>query len=163
MMVSAYSAFGGRSDHHRLRRAGRGVVVVAAVLLTEVVAEQRLVPVEDAVDCLGVGVQQQLVRVATVAGFGVVGPVHAVAVALAGLDVGQEAVPDERVHLRQGDPGLGVIRVEKAQLDTLGDLAEQREVRAGAVVGGAQRIRLTAPDLLGNGVGIRDLGQGAPF
>ena len=152
-----------RVDHHRLRHARRRVVVVAAVLVTEVVAEQRLVPVEDAVDRLGVGIQQQLVRVATVAGFGVVGPVHAIAVTLARLDIGHEAVPDERVHLGQGDPGLVVIRVEQAQLNTLGDLAEQREVGAGAVVGGAKRIGLTAPDLLRNGVGTRDLGQGAPF
>ena len=55
------------------------------------------------------------------------------------------------------------VGVEQAQLDALGDLAEQREVGAGAVVGGTERIGLAAPDLLRNGVGIRDLGQVAPF
>ncbi len=43
---------------------GRGVVVVARVRVAEVVAEQRLVPVDVAGGRLGVGVEQQLVRVA---------------------------------------------------------------------------------------------------
>ena len=73
--------------------------------------------------------------------------------------LGRKPCQTNAVHLGQGDPGLGAVRVEQAQLDTLGDLAEQREVGAGAVVGGAERIGLAAPDLLRNGVGIRNLGQ----
>ena len=152
-----------RVDDHRFGHARGGVVVVAAVLVTEVVAEQRLIPVEDAVDGLGIRIEEQLVRVAPLACAGVVWAVHAVAVPLAGLDVRQEAVPDECVHLGQRDSGFAAVGVEQAQFDALGDLAEQCEVGAGAVVGGSERIGLTAPDLLRNGVGNRDLGQGAPF
>ena len=134
-----------RVDHHRLRHARRGVVVVAAVRVAEVVAEQRLIPVEGSVDGLGVRVQQQLVGVAALAAGRIVGAVHAVAVPLARLDVGHEPVPDESIDLGQRDPGLGSVRVEQAQLDPLGHLAEQGEVGARAVIGGAQRIGLAPP------------------
>ena len=63
--------------------------------------------------------------------------------------LGHEAVPDEAVDLGQRDPGLGAVGVEQAQLDPLGDLAEHREVGARAVVGRAQRIRLTRPHFTG--------------
>ena len=56
----------------------------------------------------------------------VVGAVHAVAVALAGLDAGQVGVPDEAVDLGQLDAGLGAVVVDQAELDPLGDLGEQR-------------------------------------
>ena len=134
-----------RVDHHRLRHARRGVVVVAAVGVAEVVAEQRLVPLEVAVDGFRVRVDQQLVRVAPVPGGRVVGPVHPVAVALTGFDGRQKAVPDEAVHLVQRHPGLGAVGVEEAQLHLLGDLAEYREVGARAVVGRAQRVGLAGP------------------
>ena len=70
----------------------------------------------------------------------VVRAVHAVAVALAGLDAGQVAVPDEAVDLGQLDAGLGALVVDEAQLDPLGDLGEEGEVDAGAVVRGAERV-----------------------
>lgn len=92
------------------------------------------------------------------AGLGIVRTVHPVPVALAGFDVGQETVPDERVHLGQGHPGLlepsRFIDTEKAQLDALGDLAEQREVGAGTVVGRPERVGLAAPYLLGTALGF---------
>ena len=136
-----------RVDDHALGHAGRRVVVVAAVRVAEVVAEQRLVPVERAVDGLGVGVEQQLVGVAAHPGPGVVGAVDAVSVALPGLDVGQKTVPDESVHLGQGDAGFGAVRVEQAQLDQLGGFTEQREVGAGPVIGGAEGVGLAGPRL----------------
>jgi hypothetical protein len=64
--------------------------------------------------------------------------VDPVAVALARLHGGQVAVPDEAVDLAQGDPGLGLVVGEQAQLHALGDLGEDREVRPGAVVARAQ-------------------------
>ena len=45
------------------------------------------------------------------------------------------------------DPGLGAVRVEQAQLDPLGDLAEHGEVGAGSVVGRAERVGLARPDV----------------
>ena len=67
-----------------------------------------------------------------------------VAVALARADIRQVRVPAVAVDLRQLDPLLaaarGVVAVQQAQLDALGDAAEEREVGPGAVVGGAQRV-----------------------
>ena len=59
----------------------------------EVVREERLVPLPRAVDRLGVRIEQQLRRVAPVPLVGRPRAVHAKAVALPGLHVGQVAVP----------------------------------------------------------------------
>ncbi len=55
-------------------------------------------------------------------------------------------MPDEAVDLGQRQPGLGAVGVEQAQLDAFGGLAEHREVGAGAVVGGPERIGLAGPN-----------------
>ena len=137
-----------RVDDHAVLHVGGGVVVVAGVGVAEVVAEQRLVPVDRAGGGLGVGVEQQLVGVAAQPALWVVRAVHAVAVALPRLHGRQVAVPDEPVDLGQLDARLVAAgAVEQAQLDPLGDLAEQREVRAAAVEGGAQGVRRARPAL----------------
>ena len=133
------------ADHHRLGHRGRRIVVVAAVRVVEVVAEQRLVPLEGAVDRFGIRVEQQLVRIAPLPRGRIVGAVHAVAVALTRLDAGQKAMPHEAIHLGQRDPCLRAVGVEQTQLDPLGHLAEHREISAGTVIAGAQRVGLTAP------------------
>ena len=124
------------------------VVGVALARVVDVVAEQRLVAVEVAVECLGVGVDEQLVRVAAVAVGRVVGAVDAVGVALAGHDAGQVAVPDVRVDLFERDAGFGAVRVNEAQLDLFRDIGEQGEVGAGTVVRGAQGVGVSGPDLV---------------
>ena len=136
-----------RVDHHRAHRVRRRVGVVERLRVAEPVGEQRLVPLVAPVDRLGVRVEQQLVRVAAQPARRVVRAVHAVAVPLAGHDPGQVAVPDQRLAFRQVDPGLLAVVVEQAQLDPVGDLREQREVGAAAVVGGAERVRVARPDL----------------
>ena len=142
-----------RVDHHAVGHVRGRVVVVARVGVAEVVAEQRLVPVDLAGGRLRVGVEQQLVGVAALALGRVPGAVHPVAVALARLHRGQVAVPDVGVDLGQLDPGLGRLSAcpyfEQAELDAVGHLAEQREVRAGAVERGAERVGLAGPDLQG--------------
>ena len=140
-----------RVDHHAVRHVRGGVVVVLAVLLTEVVGEQRLVPLDVAAGRLGVGVEEQLVGVAAQAVLGVPRAVDAVAVALAGLHGRDVAVPHVGVDL--GDLELrldelaGVVGVglEQAQLDALGDLAEDREVGAAAVERRAEGVRRARP------------------
>ena len=59
-------------------------------------------------------------------------------------DAGQITVPDEPVHLVQGDPSPAPSGVEQAQLHPLRDAGEQGEVGPDAVVGRAQRIRCRA-------------------
>ena len=67
-----------------------------------------------------------------------------VAVVLGRPDVGQVGVERSRGPLREQDPLLRVV-VEQAQLDGLRHLREDREVRACAVVGGAERERAARP------------------
>ncbi len=138
-----------RVDDHPEGHVPHGVVVVARVGITEVVAEQRLVPVDLAGRGLGVGVEQQLVGVAPKAALGVPRTVDAVAVALSRLDLRQVAVPDVAVDLGHRHARLGdrapCPDVDQAQLDLLGHLAEQREVGAVAVEGGAERVGLARP------------------
>src|SRR5437588_11503028 len=56
-------------------------------------------------------------------------------------------MPREGVLLLERQPGLPTLLVEQAELDMLGDLAEQSEVGAVAVERGAQRIRPPGPNL----------------
>ncbi len=128
------------------RHVRAGVLVVAGVRARlEVVAEDRGVPVDLAVGGLGVGVEQQLGGVAAQPVRRLEGPVHAVAVALARLHVRQVAVPHVRVHLVDGEARLGAVGVDQAQLHPLGDLAEQREVRAAPVEGRAEGVGGAGP------------------
>src|SRR5438132_12084216 len=94
-----------------------------------------------------VRIEQELARVAANAVLGGIRTVHPVAVALARTDAGKVRVPREGVHLLERQPGLRTLLVEKAELDLLGDLAEQSEVRAVAVERGAQRICAPRPYL----------------
>ena len=83
------------------------VGVVALVGGRPAVAVDGFVPGDLALDGLGVRVEEELGRVAAQPGARVPGAVDPVAVALAGLDVGELAVPDVAGPLGQGVPGLG--------------------------------------------------------
>ena len=133
----------------------RGAVVdVRLVGVVELVREAGRVPRDLAVDGLGVGVEEQLGRVAPQALGRLPRAVDPVAVALARTDVGEVGVPAVAVDLGQRDAHLGqrLARLddggdvlEQAELDALGGAAEQREVRARPVVHGAQRVRAADP------------------
>ena len=118
--------------------AGGVAGVDAQVVGAAVVGIGRLAPDDLPVDRLGVGVQEQLGRVAAAAGFGVVGPVDPVAVAAPGFHALEMAVPAVGVDLGQGVPVLPAF-VEEAQLDCFGRLREDGEVGAETVEGGTQR------------------------
>ena len=141
----------GLIDHDGLEHRARVVALVerqVLALVADAIGQMRVGPGELAAEPLAIGVNQKLVRIEAVAGFGIVGPVHAIAVELAGLRVGQVAVPDILGALRQRDavdlvpPGL----VEQAQFDLLGGAGEQREVGAATVPGGAKRMRRAGRD-----------------
>ena len=133
----------GGVDDLGLGHVGRAVALVegqVAVLVADGVAEQRLGPAQPAHQLAGIGVDQQLVGVEAVAGVGLVGAVHAVAVDLPGVGVGQVAVPDLVGVFGQFDTlqftlALGV---EQAELHLGGMGGKQREVDPQAVPGGAQ-------------------------
>ena len=125
---------------------GAVALVGDKVVAAQRVAEDGRIPVDPALDRLGVGVEQQLGRVAAVPVVGLVRAVDPEAVALAGPDIGQVAVPAQRGDLGEGDALLVALVVEQAEVDAGGDIGEQGEVGAGAVVAGAQGERLSGPE-----------------
>ena len=150
----------GLVDHHRLEHRARVVAAVEREVLAPVadaIGEMRVGPGEMPAEPLAVGIDQQLVRIEAEAGFGLVRAMHPIAIELARLRVRQIAVPDVVGALRQGDaldlvaPGL----VEQAQLDLLGACGEQREIRAAAVPGRAERMRQSRPTCAGQTSGTR--------
>ena len=131
-----------------------GVVLVVGLevgdvgVVGDVGQRARLVPQDLALDRLRVRVDEQLAGVEAVALLGLVRAVDAVAVALAGADAGQVAVPVVGRALDHLDARLDVLgAVEQAQLDALGVLAEEAEVRPAAVPRRAERERAAGPDL----------------
>jgi hypothetical protein len=134
-------------DDDREHRLAEVVVGVALLGVLEVVREERLVVGDLSLDRLGVRVEQELAGVAPVAVLGLVRPVHAEPVALPRLQPGDVGVPHEAVHLGQVDARLAEVVVDEAQLDPLGDLAEQGEVDPATVVGGAEGVWRSGPDL----------------
>ena len=148
-------------DHDRLGHERRRVALVGRpVLVADPIAEERVVPAHGSVQSLGVRVDEQLCRVEAVPVMRRIGPVHAVAVALAGARIGQVAVPDELAALGEAHALLVSGLVEEAQVDGGRVLAEEREVHPRAVPGRAERIRLAPPDPHGH-VERSALGMGA--
>ncbi|BCW49297.1 hypothetical protein StoSoilB13_16390 [Arthrobacter sp. StoSoilB13] len=133
-------------DDHAQHHVRCGVSVIPGVRVPHVVGEQGRVPIDLTMDGLGVRVQQQLVGVEPLAGVGVVGSVHPIAIFLSGLDLRQVAVPHVAVYLGDIYADFPAVVVEEAQLHFLGLLAEQREVGAGPVKGGSKRIGRSRPD-----------------
>ncbi len=90
--------------------------------------EDSLVPFDLAFYGGGVGVKEQLGRVATQPVAGRPRAMYAQAVALTGADPGEKPVPYMARMRGQLDPLLGPFRVEKAHLDGLCDLGRHRKI-----------------------------------
>src|SRR5262249_52920206 len=106
---------------------------------------ERRVRCHLAVDCLAVGVKQQLRAVAPVSAAQVIRAMNAESVLLARPYVGQVTVPDEAIDLAQPDPRLVFVRVEKAELYQFSDLSEDREVGSRTIPGRSERISRARP------------------
>ena len=124
----------GGVDDAGLQHEGRAVALVEGQVVAglDLVAEQRRVPLELADHLLGVGIEQQLVGIEAVAGRGLVGAVHAIAVDRARPRIGQVAVPDLVGVFGQCDAlelALAAI-VEQAELD-LGGVQDRKLTPAG--------------------------------
>ncbi len=147
---------------HGLGHVRRGVPVVP-----DGVGDVPLGPVADgaaggvvrgvaAVDGAGVRVEQQLRRVPAGARPRVPPAVHPEAVAGAGQDAGQVAVPGLEVLLGEAVPGLPAVLVEQAQVDGLRAGRPEREVGAPGALGagaeaGAERLPAAGPGGVGPG------------
>src|SRR5690606_1798748 len=104
---------------------GPAVGIVGGVGVVLRIRKAGPVPVDVAVDRLGVGIDQQLGGVAPVAFGGIPGSVHSVAVALTASDPGKVGVPAVGVDFLQGDAGLLAVLVEEAQLHLLRSFGEE--------------------------------------
>src|SRR5215831_5319865 len=136
----------GGVDHPAFRNKGGAVPLVKAEVLVgmvEGVGEQLRAPFEAANELLGVGIDQQLVRVEAVSGFGFVWSIGAVTIADARPCRGQVAVPNLVGVFRQLDAlELGsAIAVEEADLDPCGVGGKYREVDAEPIPGRTKRER----------------------
>ncbi len=145
----------GRIDHHAFRHHECRIAPVEgeiAAAVADPVAEDRIVPADLAVEFQRVGVEQQLVGIEAVAVVRLVGTVDAIAVKLAGADLGQVAVPDLVGVFRKRHPGqlAPSAAVEEAELDPAGVGGEEREIRARSVPGRTERKRTA----LGEGVAV---------
>src|SRR5215213_928494 len=120
---------------------GVGVVVPHQVIPTpHRIAEDRSVPVDSACERTCVWIDEELGPVEAMSGLRIPGAIDPIAIALAGTDTREIAMPDVGANLSQGHtllvlPGV----VEQAQLDLCRVLAEQREVRSNAVPRRAER------------------------
>ncbi len=101
----------------------------------------------DAADGPGVGVEEQLARVAAQAVPRVQRSLHPVAVGLSGPDAGDDAVPDPRVVVVQLDLGLVALVVEEAHGDPFGDGRGDREVNPAVHHGRAEVGAVARPGL----------------
>ena len=139
-------------DDDRGHRVAEAVFLVASgarVLGVDVVGEERGVTVEFSVVGAGVGIDQQLVRVAALARAWVVRAVDAVSVTLSRLDGGEVAVPDVGVDLFHVDALLVAGFVDQAEFHFFRHVGEEGEVGACAVIRGSEGVGLARPDLTG--------------
>ena len=97
-------------------------------------------------DCLGVGVEEQLARVAHLPLDRIPRPVDPVAVELSRADTGYVAVPDVAVDLGESDPRFVPGWIEQTEVHSIGDLREEGEVGAPSVPRSAKRIRVSWAD-----------------
>ena len=129
--------------HQAFRHGGRAVQVAEAqvlVLARRIVSQLGVGHEQRAIQSLGVGIQQQLVGIEAMAGFGRIGARGTQGVTAAGPEVGKIAMPDSAALLREREaPGLAARFVEKAEVDLAGLLREDGQVGSLAVPGDAQR------------------------
>jgi hypothetical protein len=140
-----------RVDQDAFRHAARAVTPVEGEILargSDAIAEMGIAPGQFAMKKLGVGIDQQLVRIEAMAVGRVVRAMHPVAVKQSGPGILEITMPDCIAVLRQLDAlDLPLARgIEKAKLHLLRMGGKDREVRALAIPCRAQRIRHAALD-----------------
>src|SRR5688572_19953712 len=135
-------------DDDRFRHEGRAVLFIGwAIGIVVVVPEHGLVPHDLAFNGVGVGIEQQLRRMAAQAVVYVVRAHHAVAITLARQNPGKIRMPDERISLDHRHRLLLQLFIEQAELYLDPKSGVHREVGADTIEGGSQWIRAPWPTL----------------
>ena len=122
-----------RVDDHRLGHQRRAVAFREPQILIRLlpgVAENFLAEAHVAVDGLGVGVDEQFVRIEAVTLLGCEGTVDPKAVTLAGSELRDIAMPDAFIDFREFQPGFMIVGVEEAKFDPRGVFRKQSEIDA---------------------------------
>src|SRR5687768_2609366 len=102
--------------------------------------------------------------IAPVPARGIPGAMHAETVALARGQTRNVSMPAKRAVLGKIDSLLVALVIEKTELDALRDFRKDREVDAGAVVGGTQRVPVARPNVDGRGRAFHCVGRfGHPY
>ena len=138
----------GRINHHRLEHPARIVAPIERQIeprAAGAVAEMRVAPHEGTDQALGIGIEQQFVRIEAMPLRRIVRAVDAIAVDLAARDLGKVAVPDVvgAFGQRNAFELAAALAIEQTQLDLLGIGGEQREVRPATVPCRAEPVRLS--------------------
>ena len=138
-------------DDHALGHERRAVALIEAqivVLGADGVAEDGVIPLQLADVAAGIRIEQQLVRVETMPGIGLVGTMHAQPVYRARVHIFDVAVPDLIGVFRQLQPFelLLALGVEQADFHLGGIGRKQGEIRSLAVPDRAMRVGASLPD-----------------
>jgi hypothetical protein len=146
----AVVAPGKRSIHHRAQRAEcRAVTFVEGqVIRADFVAKKGVIPAHVPANRLGIGIEQHLVGIKAMAVLRIVRTMDPVAVELAGLQIGEVAVPDHVCRFGQADLVRLLFRVggvEQAQFHLRRMFGKDREIHTRAVPRSTQRVRSPRP------------------
>jgi hypothetical protein len=139
-------------DHDAARDVRRAVVGVLLHRRVEAMPEDRRHVRDAAVDRLGVGIEEEVVRVEAEALRRIPRTGHAEGVTLARAHLGQVPVEAMCVDLGQLDPRLLAAVVEEAEPHLVGVLAEDGEVRARSVVRRAEGEGSSRPDSVAHSI-----------
>src|ERR1700747_803649 len=106
------------------------------------IPEMRVAPDESARELLGIGIDEQLVRIEAQSALGMISAVNPVTVELSRRDIIEVAVPDILGAFRQRDALdlAASMAVEQAKLDLFGVCRKQREIASAPVPCGSPRM-----------------------
>src|SRR4030095_10785352 len=111
-----------RIDHHRFRHEASAVFVIGRTIgIVEEMGEDRLVPLHLPYDGPRIRIEQELGWITAMSFFRLPWPVDSKAVALAGPEIGQIAMPAKTGYLWQIETCLVPLFVEQAKFHSLGD------------------------------------------